>query len=744
MKHKILYGVGGALGLFLLLGLYYFFSYNVPKPLYGTTLLDEKGEVFYHFLNEREEWHMEGRGEISPKLKKAVIAYEDRRFESHYGVDVYALGRAFFKNMTQKKRSGASTITMQLAKGLEPKKRSYLNKYKEIWEALRLEQNYSKKEILQLYLNNSPYGGNIRGYETAARMYFRKKSKDLSWAQAALLAILPNAPGKMHVEKNREILKKKRDRLLKILLEKKEMTEEEYRFAVREGLPERRYSLNQHAYHFSKKLQRKHKGEVIESTLSSFIQKKIERMARDYQKQLENLKIQDVAVLVIENKTASIKAYYGSSSYWDMLEQRRSPGSTLKPFLYALGIEEGLLLPQSLYPDVPSFFGNFSPTNADGVFHGMVPMEEALQNSYNLPFVYLLQDYGSNRFFYFLQSHLGKKTWKNKAGLSLILGSEEISALDLAYFYTALANQGKGKELVFLKQELNATRGKKTKKVFEEGSSLLTEESLEKVMAPKEYQSYQKKEKIAWKTGTSFGRKDAWACGFNKDWTLIVWVGNIDNRGNENIQGIETAGRLFFRIFQELPRKFTEKETTEGKMEKEGKNIFREVKIDEKTGYRWVEGQNIEWKEVKAPKYGKLIRQSPYWKKIFVNKKGEEIDSRNADFTKRKEKYILDYPDEVKKFYHSQEVYGEPLKILYPKEQLHIYLPRDLQGQNQMLAQLSNPKGGNLYWYLNGKYLGSGKEEERSFFLYPGFYQLTVVSESAESTQVNFTVENQK
>lgn len=734
MRKKIGYGIGGVLGLFLFYGLYCFFSYTEPKPLYGTTLLDEKGEVFYHFLNAREEWHMEGTGDISPKLKKAVIAYEDKRFESHCGVDIYAIGRAFFKNMVQKKRSGASTITMQLVKGLDPKKRTYLNKYKEIWESLRLEQKYSKEEILRLYLNNSPYGGNILGYETAAQMYFRKKSKDLSWAQAALLAILPNAPGKMHVEKNRKILKKKRDGLLKILLEKKEMTEEEYHFAVQEELPERRYSLNHHAYHLAKKLQRNHRGEVIETTLSSFLQKKIERIAIDYQKQLESLKVRDVAVLVVENKTASVKAYYGSSSYWDMLEQKRSPGSTLKPLLYALGIEEGLFLPQSLYPDVPNFFGNFSPTNVDGIFHGMVPMEEALRNSYNLPFVYLLQDYGVNRFFYFLQSHLEKKNWKNEAGLSLILGAEEISALDLAYFYTALANQGQGKELVFLKKELVATKEKKTKKVFEEGSSLLTEESLSKVIAPKEYQSFQEKEKISWKTGTSFGRKDAWACGFNKDWTLIVWVGNINNRGNENIQGIETAGRLFFRIFQELPRNSVREE----------KNVFREVKIDRKTGYRWIEGQNTAWREVRAPKHGKLIRQSPYWKKIFVNEKEEEIDSRHTDFTKRKEKYILDYPEEVKKFYRSKEVYGEPLKILYPKESLHLYLPKDLRGQNQMMVQLSNPRGGNLYWYLNEKYLGSGKEEERNFFLYPGFYQLTIVSENAESAQVNFVVENQK
>lgn len=739
MRKKLIFLIGGALGLLLFLGVYFFATYEIKQPSYGTTLIDKDGKIFYHVLNDKEEWHIKGEGKISPKLEIAVINYEDKNFRIHHGVDFKAIVRAFFNNITGRKRSGASTISMQLVKSLEPKKRTYFNKYKEICETFKLEFLLSKDEILRMYLNNSPYGGNIKGYETASRMYFRKSSKDLSWSQGAVLAVLPNAPGLINVEKNRKELKKKRDNLLKKLMENGYLSEDEYRFSIKEELPKKRYSPNSCAYHFSKKLCKKYPGENIKTTLNLKMQKKVEKIAKDYEKQIQTKNINDTAVLVVENKTSAIRAYYGSSTYWDMLDMERSPGSTLKPLLYDLAIEKGLILPQSKYPDVLTFFGNFVPGNADGNYRGMVTMEEALKNSYNIPFVYLLRDYNSDKFYYFLQDKLGKDDFENRAGLSLILGAKEFSPLDLGYFYTALANLGRGNKLLYLEKDLNDKENLNKKVedniIFEKGSTILTRKSMEKVVPPKEYQNFQKRNKIAWKTGTSFGRKDAWACGFNDELTVIVWVGNIDNRGNKDLRGDETAGRLFFRIFQNIISDKNEKE--ENIVDE---NIFRKIKIDEITGYRMIEDNDTSFEEVLAPKNATLLRKSPYFKKIYVDSKGKVIDSRSPEFVNRKKVYVLDYPEEVKKYYNSKKSYGSQLKILYPKQDLNIYLPKDLNGQMSLLVKIANPSKEEVYWYLNGEYLGHGCEDERNLTLNSGYYELLLVVSGGEVSRVSFYI----
>lgn len=734
MIKKIIFLIGGALGLFLFIGIFTFCRYRVEPPSYGTTLLDKNKEVFYHILSDKEEWHIDGEDEISDKLRIAVLTYEDKRFKEHCGVDFYSLGRAFVKNMFGHKKSGASTITMQVVKSLNPKKRTYINKYFEIWQALKMEKMLSKEEILRLYLNNSPYGGNIRGYETASRMYFRKPAKDLTWAQASLLAVLPNAPGMMNVEKNRKLLIKKRNYLLKKLLQEGYITDEEYKFAISEKLPKKRYSLNLGAYHFAMKLGKQYRGRTINSSLDFNLQKRIENLAVRYQKEIRSSNINDVAILVVENKTASVRAYYGSKTYYDMLEIPRAPGSTLKPILYSLAIEDGLILPESKYPDVSSYFGNFSPSNVDGKFHGMVTMEEALKNSYNLPFVYLLRDYGDDRFFCFLQSNLSKEDFQNKAGLSLILGGKEYSALELSYFYTALARAGRGKELNFLNEDLGEEN-----RIFNEGSSILTRRSMEKVVPPLEYKTFQNREKIAWKTGTSYGRRDAWACGFNRDWTVVVWAGNTNNKGNEELRGDKTAGTLFFRVFQLLARNKNRKnDMLKARKEEES---LRKIKIDKITGYRKLPDMDIPFVKVDAPKNSNLLRVSPYLKKIFINSKGEEIDSRDEDFINRKMTYVLNYPEEVKEYYKNENFYGKQVKILYPKENLHIHLIKDLGKQMEMMAKVSNPKKEELYWYINGKYLGCGKEERRKLYLGTGGYELTVVSESLEIQKIKFFID---
>ena len=729
--------------LFILLFIYLikvYITYD-PKKLveeinYSKVVLDRKGEILSVFLNNEEEFHIKYDGEVPETLKTAVINYEDKKFYSHSGVDYPRILKSFFNNMTGRKKMGASTISMQVVKLLEPKKRTYFNKLVEVVKAYKLESEFSKEEILKIYLNNVPYGSNIVGYSGAIKMYFNKEVKDLSYAEATLLAVLPNSPGILNLKKNNDKLETKRNRLLKTLLDRKLIDERQYKFSLLEKFPNKIYYYEKKAPQFSIFLKNRYPEKIIKSTLDYNLQKKLEKIVHDYSNAMKDVGINNAAVLVVNNKTKEVLAYVASQDFYDKrnngeidgLQAKRSPASLLKPFLFALSIDDGLIVPDSIYPDVPIYFGNFYPKNSTNTFTGMVKIEEALIKSLNIPFVKLLSDYGVDRFYYFLENNDNYPEDRfDKYGLSLILGTREMRPVDIGKLYIGLANYGKVSNL---KYTLTEDKPKEYQQ-FSRGASYLTLDTLSKVVRPGNEKLYSEQRPISWKTGTSYGMKDAWSVGVSPDYTVLVWLGNFNQKSIFSLSGVETAGNLLFKVFNivDINSKTFEKPTDD----------LKEIEIDEKTGYR--KFYDVESKKVFYPKDAKLLRISPYYKKIFVDENDMEIDSRSPNFDKRKEKIVIEYPIEVSNYFFLNGVReNKNVKIAYPVQNLNIFVPKDFDGYKKVAMKLYNPNNEYVYWYLDEDYVGYSNEKEKFFELDIGKHKLTIITENGAREEVKFNI----
>ena len=729
--------------LFILLFIYLikvYITYD-PKKLveevnYSKVVLDRKGQILSVFLNNEEEFHIKYDGEVPETLKTAVINYEDKKFYSHSGVDYPRILKSFFNNMIGRKKMGASTISMQVVKLLEPKKRTYFNKLVEVVKAYKLESKFSKEEILKIYLNNVPYGSNIVGYSGAIKMYFNKEVKDLSYAEATLLAVLPNSPGILNLKKNNDKLEAKRNRLLKTLLDRKLIDERQYKFSLLEKFPNKIYYYEKKAPQFSIFLKNKYPEKIIKSTLDYNLQKKLEKIVHDYSNAMKDVGINNAAVLVVNNKTKEVLAYVASQDFYDKrnngeidgLQAKRSPASLLKPFLFALSIDDGLIVPDSIYPDVPIYFGNFYPKNSSNTFTGMVKIEEALIKSLNIPFVKLLSDYGVDRFYYFLENNDNYPEDRfDKYGLSLILGTREMRPVDIGKLYIGLANYGKVSNL---KYTLTEDKPKEYQQ-FSRGASYLTLETLSRVVRPGNEKLYSEQRPISWKTGTSYGMKDAWSVGVSPDYTVLVWLGNFNQKSIFSLSGVETAGNLLFKVFNivDINSKTFEKPTDD----------LKEIEIDEKTGYR--KFYDVESKKVFYPKDAKLLRISPYYKKIFVDENDMEIDSRSPNFDKRKEKIVIEYPIEVSNYFFLNGVReNKNVKIAYPVQNLNIFVPKDFDGYKKVAMKLYNPNNEYVYWYLDEDYVGYSNEKEKFFELDIGKHKLTIITENGAREEVKFNI----
>ena len=719
---------------------------KIFEDRYSVSVLDNNGKIIGVYLNKDEQWHLKSIDEIPEKLKISVINYEDKDFYKHFGVDFTSLVRAVRDNLIKGRKTGASTITMQVAKSLKPKERNIFNKYIEIIQAIKIDKFFEKDEILGMYLNNAPYGGNIVGYKTASYMYFQKKPDELTWAEATLLAVLPNSPGLMNVEKNQNKLLKKRDFLLKKLYDKKIINKRQYEISLKEPLPDKRYSFENLAPHLIRRVIEERKEKIIKTTIDSELQEKIEKISKDYSDFLKTQGIKNLSVLLIDNKSSEIKSYIGSQDFYDFenngqvdgIIAKRSPGSLLKPFLYAVAIDEGLIAPCSKVPDIPLYFVNFSPQNANKKYYGIVEIQDALIKSLNIPFVSLLKEYGEEKFFYFLKEVLGfSDDNPSRYGLSLILGTKEFTMEEIGKLYSGLANFGDFRSPIYI--DVGTRNFSKENRYLSKGSSYLTLNTIKKLERPGMETLYKEKNPISWKTGTSHGRRDGWAVGVTPDWTLVVWVGNFTGEGNSNLTGVYSAGNLLFRIMKILPKK---------QKEFQKPNDLVKIKVDEETGYRLK--YQISSKEILYPIDAKPLRISPYYKKIFVDDSGQEIDSRDEKFLNRKEKIILNYPIEVINFFirngfDVSNIFGNTskkkgIKIIYPTNGLRITIPKDFDGEKDLIIKIANLKNQNLYWYLNGEYLDKTRDREKNLKLGNGKYQLTIISEEGDMEKINFEI----
>ncbi len=725
---------------FLAYVFYVYFSFDKNtllddfKSRYSKILYDKNGEILSVFLNDEEQWHIKST-DIPKRLKIAVINYEDRKFYSHFGVDFLALMRAFVNNFNSTQRSGASTISMQTIKLWDKKDRTYFNKFNEIIQSFALENAFSKDEILKLYLSNAPYGGNLVGYEAAILFYFDKNPKDLTWAQAALLAILPNQPGLINLEKNKTKLLNKRNKLLAKLYERKLINKDIYELSLKEPLPNFKPRKNI-APHLALRLLNDDNKEIF-SSIDKKIQLKIEKKAKEFSYTLQQKGIQNLAIILADTKTRKVLAYVGSQDFYDMANlgqingntAKRSVGSTLKPFLYALSIDEGIIAPESILLDVPTFFSNFNPQNANKKYYGIISAREALQRSLNVPFVSLLQDYGYEKFFYKLKTFLNFEDENYKRyGLSLILGTKELSLEDLVKLYLGLANYGELTNLSFIRDEnlSGVTR------MFSKGSAYLTLEAMKELQRVG-LENYNKEKIISWKTGTSYGRKDAWAIGATPKYTLGVWVGNFNGEANANLYGVSIAGDLLFEILGLLD---------EVDLEFAPSDDLMTIKLDSISKYRYDENLNTSYIHTLYPKEANILRTSPFLKKVYEYQ-GKELDSKDIHFKDAKAFIKLDLPAYALHFFQQRNFKFSSKKgvnIIYPKDNLKLILAKDLNGMKGLVAKVANLNNEKLFWYLNQKLIYEGNENTQNLNLKEGKYQLFIISQSGEQDTVWFEI----
>jgi penicillin-binding protein 1C len=544
--------------------------FNEPK---STIVLDAQGDLLSAKIASDGQWRFPDADSIPASLEAAILEFEDAYFYFHPGINPVSMTRALWHNITGGKIvSGGSTISMQVIRlSRKGQARTYFEKLIEVYLALRMEFSYSKEEILRLYVSNAPYGGNVVGVEAASWRYFSRPLHQLSWAEVSLLAVLPNAPSLMHPGRNRDALVQKRNRLLNKLKTQGYLDEIGYSLATMETLPDAPNPLPSNAFHlldFAVKSGKE--GQRLYATIDAHLQNALTEKLDRYVRFLAQNEVHNACAMIVSLKTGEVKAYVGNSMinearspYVDIIQAPRSSGSILKPFLYGLAFEKGLLHPNTFVRDVPISIGRYAPENFDKSFQGVLPAKEALAKSLNIPATLLLQDYGLPVFYEDLQ-HLGFSTIHrpvNNYGLTLILGGAEVSLWDLARIYTqqALALKSSVGQL-YDSVGFSLWKGEveePSQRNIAPGAWWQVAEALTDVQRPdlnKDWKRFSSSRKIAWKTGTSHGFRDAWAVGFDGSHLVAVWVGNADGEGRPGLTGTSTAAPLMFEAFQLLPK----------------------------------------------------------------------------------------------------------------------------------------------------------------------------------------------
>src|SRR5437588_7641554 len=528
-----------------------------PLPLEGarrvsTTIVDRNGKLLRAFAMADGRWRlpMEAKTAVDPGYLKLLLAYEDRRFWSHSGVDPLALGRAALQLGTRGHIvSGGSTITMQLARLMEPRhERSVYAKLRQMVRAVQLERQLRKDDILDLYLTLAPFGGNLEGIRAVSIAYFGKEPKRLSLAEAALLVAMPQAPEARRLDRYPQAARAARDRVLDRMVEEGRVSKADAAQAKAVAVPRLRKLMPILAPHSSDQAISIVKGApIIKLTLDSNLQKVLEPLARDRAIALgPNI---SVGIIVVDNASGDVLARIGSADYFDnsragqvdMTRALRSPGSTLKPFIYGLAFEDGFVHPDSLIDDRPVRFGSYAPENFDMTFQGTVPIRRALQLSLNVPAIALLDRVGASRLSSRLKQAGGSLVLpKDEApGLAMGLGGVGVTLQDLAQLYAGLARLGPTRplrEIMLAGDDREAMRLMDQAAAWQVGNVLIGTPPPENGVHGK----------IAFKTGTSYGYRDAWSVGFDGRITIAVWVGRPDGAPVAGLVGRSAAAAVSF------------------------------------------------------------------------------------------------------------------------------------------------------------------------------------------------------
>ena len=759
MKRALIYLSGLILVTALLAGIILPMPF-FDKPL-ATTVVSSDGRLLGAHIAADGQWRFPLDGPVNEKYRTAVVNYEDRYFFFHPGVNPVSLFRSLYLNIKSGSIvSGGSTLTMQLARmsGDNPP-RTVPRKLLEIFMALKMEVFYSKEEILSLYAANAPFGGNVVGIEAASWRYFGRRSSDLSWAEACMLAVLPNSPSMIYPGRNDPKLKIKRDGLLRTLQERGIIEGMTCELAMAESLPDRIYSLPNLVPVITGRYVSGHDGGRFQTTIIHELQEKVLFLAGKHRAVNSENGIHNIAALVVDIETGRILAYAGNTStdreehdgMVDMITAGRSTGSILKPFLYAAMLESGELLPDMLVPDVPVEFSGYSPRNYNLDYNGAVPASMALKRSLNIPAVEMLRDYSPDRFLLFLQ-RMGFSTFDKDAGyygLSLILGGGEASLLELTGCYARMAKKLKDHEKRSLSDvyrmpyyDTGMRRYANIDDIvpLSPSSIWFTFKALMDVNRPEErsgWEGFSSTGRIAWKTGTSFGFRDAWAIGFNRSYVVGVWAGNADGEGRPGLTGVSAAAPLLFDIFDLLGDAGWFEEPTAD---------MEEVEICLESGHRASPLCTRTAKKM-IPRSGLISSVCNYHQMLHLS---SDMQYRVADncYSPNNMNHVSWFvlPPAQEYYYKKQhpEYRNMPpwlpgcnnragegnIELVYPRNLTGLYIPVEHDGlRGRIVFEAAQRNRDNiLYWHLDEHYIGETQiVHQMALSPEPGEHMLTIV-----------------
>lgn len=755
----------------MLVALLVAYIFCLPEPLfevpYATVVTDRNGELLGARIAGDEQWRFPACDTAPEKFKICLINFEDRYFRYHWGVNPFSIGRALLQNISEGRvASGGSTLTMQLIRLSRNRKRTVWEKCVEAILATRLEFRYSKSKILALYAAHAPFGGNVVGLEAAAWRYFGRPPAQLSWAEAATLAVLPNAPAMMHLSKNRKFLLEKRNRLLKRLREEGIIDETTCSLALDESLPGEPLPLPQLAPHLVAHFYKSSEGRQTVSTVDKNLQVRVEDLLERWRQEFTRSDIRNAAAIVIDVRKNQAIAYCGNVQFnenqVDVIQAERSTGSILKPFLYCAALQEGEILPRTLLPDIPININGFAPQNFNLQFEGAAPANEAVSRSLNIPLVYLLRKYSVPKFYDFLKGNHVVSLPKPAAhyGLSLILGGAEATLSDVANAYSNMARSLLGLEAARYALSLEAAsssvrenphRLRSASGGFNPGAAWQVFEAISGANRPEQidWKTLPSMQKIAWKTGTSYGFRDAWAVGVTPQYVVGVWVGNASGEGRPELTGARTAGPVMFDIFELLPSSAWFERPDE----------FTEAEVCRQSGYlkgRFCEDTDTALilpnglRTASCPFHIRINLTADERFRVSESCTETEIATRRSWFLLPPAWawYYKQHHPEYKSLPALLSGCGEdalqPMQLIYPQGNARVKLPRQLDGTTgEITLELahSNPRA-TVFWHINSEYIAStGDFHKLSVRLPAGNHAVTVVDNEGHTISCSIKVE---
>lgn len=725
----------------LLIAYYFCLPKNLFKSPTATVVESKQGSLLGAMIAEDGQWRFSEVDSVSYKFKTCILHFEDAHFYQHPGFNPIAIVKAIKANISAGTTvRGGSTLTQQVIRlARNGKSRSYFEKFVELIWATRLELNRSKEDILKLYASHAPFGGNVVGIDVASWRYFGLRPHQLSWAESATLAVLPNAPSLIYPGKNQIKLLDKRNRLLKKLFEKQVIDQTTYELSLLEELPQKPYPLPKTASHLVQYLAKENKGDRIKTTVDENLQRNVNAIVQKHYQNLKQNQVHNAAVLVLDVHTREVLSYVGNTATTkehqkdvDMVQGNRSTGSIIKPLLYTAMLDAGELLPDMLVPDVPTQIAGYAPENFNESYSGAVEAKKALARSLNIPAVRLLQQYGLEKFRdqlnFFELGGINKPA--DHYGLTLILGGAESNLWDLCKTYANLAStlnhfntssseyfKNEFTDLI-LKTDQTVDFGKLStaKTVFDAGSVYLTFQAMKEVNRPEGDESWQffdSSKEIAWKTGTSFGNKDAWAIGVTTDHVVGIWIGNADGEGRPNVTGVTSAAPLLFDVFNVLPRsKWFQKPLDE----------FTDIEVCVQSGY--LATDICPTKTISIPNKQNYVSECKYHQMVYLNQaKQLRVNSSCAELASSVSESWFVLPPLMQFYYRTKHPSykvlppikkgcsnnsASPMDFIYPKNGSSITLTKGFIGKtNELILKLAHAKPETeVYWYIDETFVG--------------------------------------